>query len=879
MAFTYKHYNSKAATSWQWPLLIGIMPDSEDLLPVLKQGYWTFEFTSIRVLNESTGQLNILFFPKGVLNARTNLEAMSVKTDVVLILQDGMDTLRPEHEPGFMHDIAFIRERVQPSAVIVVSPALELGRWFHEVIIRFSHNNNVIQAVRTDISGGYFEYDPKVEEETRVSDVLNGIINALRLSRDRPGPHIPVSNPLVPPGDYTAGALYEALSGLPKNLPYDHESGTATAIASMRRQLQGTGAERYFHEHVKQPAKSEGYGDAAPEKGATGTQAGDREFNYGTPYPPVGEIKGFPAGDKYESMPEFSPATPPPAASPQERPPLPETPPAPPGSPRFLQAKIHTTANFLSGEVTDYLYPDTLYKLEVRIGLPEGTWQNSPIVFDTATVFRDSTAQEERIDLLFSYDGGKTIEQAYTMLPRSGNSTPVDFLFRTGTQPAFDGVIEAYHKNKLIQKISLSIPVRKTGEDAARDGISIKLLFCSNKTLDNLGSNMEYGASVTYREGDQAGASLNGMAGNKPLSLYHSQALSKLMVEIRDLIQKAVIKIDEHPEDLHAPKNVALLRKLAFKGNDLFVHHLKKNNKLKGPLQVISNRPEFVPLDFVYELPPPALTATLCDNAREALREGACRNCYDKTLSPAPHICPFGFWGFSQIIERSCIEKADAEPGDYLIQAEPIAGRDELDLFHHTLYAATVKIDAHTPQLIQKVKQALSQYSFKAEQAEDWTNWSRITQAHNPDSLVLLVHVEKEKETEIDQVEIGDQQFLLQNYFNSSYLMPTPSQRAPFVILIGCETADIENQGFDLSDRLLREGAAIVISNFTKIRGRHAGPIVIKLVEFFQQEKKKGEVMTLGKVMLKLRQFLLSEGIMVGLALVAHGDAQWKIKT
>ena len=71
-------------------------------------------------------------------------------------------------------------------------------------------------------------------------------------------------------------------------------------------------------------------------------------------------------------------------------------------------------------------------------------------------------------------------------------------------------------------------------------------------------------------------------------------------------------------------------------------------------------------------------------------------------------------------------------------------------------------------------------------------------------------------------------------------------------------------------------GAAIVISNFTKIRGRHAGPIVMKLLEFLKAHEEKE--FTLGEIVLKLRQYLLAKGIMVGFSLTTLGDADWKIK-
>jgi hypothetical protein len=143
--------------------------------------------------------------------------------------------------------------------------------------------------------------------------------------------------------------------------------------------------------------------------------------------------------------------------------------------------------------------------------------------------------------------------------------------------------------------------------------------------------------------------------------------------------------------------------------------------------------------------------------------------------------------------------------------------------------------------------------------------------------MILVVHIEKDDDNDVDQLEIGDKQLLVQNNFDHVKIGSPSPEHPPFMIVIGCETASVENYGFDISSQLITEGAAVVLSNFTKIRGRHAGPIVIKLVEYLKENA--GKEISFGTIILKLRQYLLSKGIMVSLALVAQGDADWKLKT
>ena len=160
-------------------------------------------------------------------------------------------------------------------------------------------------------------------------------------------------------------------------------------------------------------------------------------------------------------------------------------------------------------------------------------------------------------------------------------------------------------------------------------------------------------------------------------------------------------------------------------------------------------------------------------------------------------------------------------------------------------------------------------------QASDWHEWTDQVKT-NPDSLILVVHIERDDALGVEKMEIGNAQFLIKNYFGVNKLKGENSDHAPLVIIIGCEPNNITYHGFDIASTLLSKGAAIVISNFTKIRGRQAGPIVIGLVEFLKTLR--GQEFRLGDVVLKLRQQLLAKGIMASLSLMVYGDADWKIK-
>jgi hypothetical protein len=202
-----------------------------------------------------------------------------------------------------------------------------------------------------------------------------------------------------------------------------------------------------------------------------------------------------------------------------------------------------------------------------------------------------------------------------------------------------------------------------------------------------------------------------------------------------------------------------------------------------------------------------------------------------------------------------------------------------LHVLQTTLHASTLRVEAETQGLCNEVFDAIKKNSSygNTSRATTWKEWKDLTQNISPDCLILLIHIEKDYELDTDKMEIGEKDFLIKNYLNKTVITSSRDPKTPLAIVIGCKSADISNIGFDVSSQFINNGAAIVLSSFTKIRGAQAGRIIIKLVEFLKQNA--NHEIVFGEVMLKLRQHLLANGIMAGLALVSYGDADWKIKT
>ena len=348
-----------------------------------------------------------------------------------------------------------------------------------------------------------------------------------------------------------------------------------------------------------------------------------------------------------------------------------------------------------------------------------------------------------------------------------------------------------------------------------------------------------------------------------------------MAMDIKKVLETGII--NNKATSLSDKENTDILYALASQGS-IFYEQYFKEIKTSDPIQVISKRRDYIPLEFVYTFPAPGLNASICKKAKTALQKGKCEGCCKKDKDWETTFCPLGFWGLSRPVERHAYkeEQKNTTKLDYAVTAEPTTGRTLLKVLESTQFAESDKAGNGNPGLLKKVDDAIRGGSAKAAiKASDWSDWRTKVAKKIPESLVLIVHQEKDRRAG-DCIEIG-KDLLPITQFKNDYLKASGDNQAPFVVLIGCEVAKVEAAAFDAGNLLTGRGAAIVLSNFTKIRGKQAGEIVIKLVDLLKKLGKKET--TFGEITLRLRQMLLAEGMIAGLTLLAYGDADWKIKT
>jgi hypothetical protein len=300
-------------------------------------------------------------------------------------------------------------------------------------------------------------------------------------------------------------------------------------------------------------------------------------------------------------------------------------------------------------------------------------------------------------------------------------------------------------------------------------------------------------------------------------------------------------------------------------------------------LQVVSVHPDaFLPIEFVYDRPAPALDAPLCPGSAQALSTGECPGtCPEGDDAPFPVVCPLSFWCMKRVIERhaSSPERVQELQGsaDLALRAEPGSGRRSIDALRGGLFAFHERVNKSKPGTSDAVMTALSSTTQAPPVvAATWSDWEQAVASGHPTLLVLLSHT---VQTSVDQpaLEIGADQQLLCAYIGEKHVAvdaPTP----PIVLLLGCETAVNAVAFENFVSAFHRKGAAIVVGTTATVLGYHAAAVAAELVTSLHAAVADDTVgSTFGDVMRAARRDLVAKGYAMALALTAYGDADWKL--
>jgi len=485
---------------------------------------------------------------------------------------------------------------------------------------------------------------------------------------------------------------------------------------------------------------------------------------------------------------------------------------------------------------------------------------------------------------------GGDVQSAPVTLPPTGPTEVVTFQFRAGPAgSSLEAQIVVLHQNRVLQTAILRGAVLDDPAAAPADAAMEFAYAVIRPGMADLDSRSHFDSAVVVShtaEGKPAAAAVSG----QKVSLFDDDGIGRAADKISSILTDLADNPDKYAPPLDSEGNVGLIRQLAFQGVELwgamgrFVVQDLGAEDLAAIQVLVSDPNDLVPVEFVYDLPAPTLTAGLCPNWRTALAEGRC--------DPANHpvdgtglatvICPTGFWALSKVIERQVVDRGnqvvDLQGKDFAVRSEPNGQRMHLAPLTSALFGASQRVDRVKPGLSDQVLATLrGLVGDRASRADTWADWVQGVATLQPPLMVLLSHTEKTQGSVALEIGAGDLRVLAQI---TSTLVKAAPDGAPVVLLLGCDTAVADRELQSFVSQFRDSGAALVVGTIAAVLGEHAAPVAQALTTAIHEAASRAgdaDGPTFGTVMRDIRRKLLAEGELMSLCLATYGDADWRL--
>jgi hypothetical protein len=294
---------------------------------------------------------------------------------------------------------------------------------------------------------------------------------------------------------------------------------------------------------------------------------------------------------------------------------------------------------------------------------------------------------------------------------------------------------------------------------------------------------------------------------------------------------------------------------------------------------------EFLPLEYVYDGPPPRMDATPCPNLLGSLERGGCEVALGSVAAtePCPNsrdehfTCPMHFWGFRRLIERNgVLPSADDAAAAPPAGAAITPSRRPYGTVGTLLFAASQRAFRYeTDPAVQASERAalvksLGVFGGTVREATDWDQWRDAVKS-NPDMLVLVAHTDVVDETPV--LEIGEGKILGRQEISPQLCGAT--RKPLLLLLLGCSAADVTESFQPYPERFRDAGVSIVVAPVAPIRGKEAVPIARHLASRIAERLANSEATAFGELMPLLRRELLQAGHPGVMGVVGFGDGDW----
>ena len=807
---------------WDWPLQIGFtLPDAHKDISTASSLWWSNQYGEYHIANDRVDRLNIIItrmsYDDLLKKNKLRPKGLNLQADSLIFLRTNSSD--SDFNPQKDMVMSLIESYQSGSfSVVQVANENEFPDFLENFISELSHDLDLVRALEKASPFGRHIYGSQIMKVSKLSNLYKTIKSNLKKPKYS-GRSFTIDNvKFLRDIDYETSVLIERLEDEEGRLIFDEEKETAKDIFHLNTALKNNipGFKPSFDQFK---AKDIRHDPQQPENGG-------------------GEA-----------------------------------------SSQFLQARIIDS----SFDTHVYLKPNSLYKLLVRFGFPSSDWVSGQIKVSLDQIFESEGKDEADVQIIFSSLNYETPQTKTVKIKRGKNSDSATFDIDTSafTDNEFTGTISALHKGRIIQQAVVEASIVDGEPGSGHQPLKVKITASPRTIIAAMDDRQEFGTSLVLDESDGK-TGMTSVANDKMELIYENSLRSKIN-DLRRAVEKVIQGKGPEEMDLYGEEFKTQLIGLARKGREFYDAFFKDRIVPDKPIQIVTKLTDYFPLDFIYTYPNPSKqNAKVCPNAKEALEKGkplTCGGCIDLKADPGIEIvCPFGFVGLRNIIERydaGAHQEALSGGGHLGLLFQPLPDRKSLNALNRTLHASSEKVDKVATDTTTKVKARIKATSKELIEVDDWTSWKDNVQQKDPDTLLLIVHTEEDDDGEL-QMEIGPENFLLKGDLSPKYLYKEGSKTPPLVILIGCNTTDTKIAAFDFTAQFINKGAAIVLSNFTKITGRKAGLIVTEMMDIMKSMK--GKEISLGEIILKLRQQLMARGVLASMSLIAHGDADWLIK-
>lgn len=335
--------------------------------------------------------------------------------------------------------------------------------------------------------------------------------------------------------------------------------------------------------------------------------------------------------------------------------------------------------------------------------------------------------------------------------------------------------------------------------------------------------------------------------------------LTTARLQLLDVLDEAVA----NPSALLAPLMVRLANrgKIIMDGMREVIPQWPSNLER---VQLVTQSDAFFPIEYLFEgTLPDSSQAPLCTESAGCLNAGrAIAGCSIRASGDA--LCPMGFLGVSTVIERHTWQAGRAAQVWGVGQQ---VERHRIKDLSRIAFASSDKADDFEDEDVlphEVVRIAGIEAALGVNSIADWKAWkfSLENSIPSPTLLLLLMHLE-------DKVlYVGANSDLNQGAVDQRHI-----RDAEVVIAIGCSTGLGDARGGSLPAIFQRNGARVVIAAMTTVLGRHANRVARDLTATLRDAAKAPTSTCIGTIMTSIRRKLLADGLALGLAIVAFGDA------